>query len=209
MRKSGLAVKINCSRVNSRGCPRSRSRPWLDSSAVSPRVNAWLPSLTVMLAANVAAALLLAPPCLPQGRRLAAPLMDTPSMKAQMVAYLEMVKAQGRELTPEQQQMVDEIQGDEALLSQTGLVDFSGGEAAGAAAAAPAAAAPAAAPVAAAPVASASVTTAASSPAGNTPRAIATRLLTKRTTEGALAFDEQAELRSALGSLIFALSAVD
>ena len=93
MRKSGLAVKINCSRVNSRGCPRSRSRPWLDSSAVSPRVNAWLPSLTVMLAANVAAALLLAPPCLPQGRRLAAPLMDTPSMKAQMVAAALEAKA--------------------------------------------------------------------------------------------------------------------
>ncbi|EOD36832.1 hypothetical protein EMIHUDRAFT_201086 [Emiliania huxleyi CCMP1516] len=47
------------------------------------------------------------------------------SLRQQMKAYLDHCRATGRELTSEQKAMIAEIEKDEALLDQTGFVDFS------------------------------------------------------------------------------------
>jgi len=57
-------------------------------------------------------------------------VMEAPSLREQMKAYLEMVQARGMELNSEQKKMLAEIEGaGDELLEQTGRVDFSGNSA--------------------------------------------------------------------------------
>ena len=47
-----------------------------------------------------------------------------PTLREQMRAYLKSVQERGVELTPEQKQMIAEMEADEELLDQSGRVDF-------------------------------------------------------------------------------------
>ena len=49
---------------------------------------------------------------------------EAASLREQMKAYLDMVREKGLELTPDQQAMIAEMEADEELLDQRGLVDF-------------------------------------------------------------------------------------
>ena len=81
-------------------------------------------NLSIHLAPGEAAA---APPAVssedeqPQQR---VDVTSTPTLREQMKAYLKSVQERGVELTPEQKQMIAEMEADDELLDQSGRVDF-------------------------------------------------------------------------------------
>ena len=102
--------------------------------------------LALALLALAAHALRL-PPCAPAhraplakfARRARTPVCDEYTLKQQMEAYVKMLRETGRELTPEQEEMLAEIEAeDDSVLEQTGTkFEWSGGASGAPAAAVP------------------------------------------------------------------------
>ena len=104
-------------------------------------------SFAALLALAAHAAALRLPPCAPAhraplanfARRARTPVCDEYTLKQQMEAYVKMLRETGRELTPEQEEMLAEIEAeDDSVLEQTGTkFEWSGGASGAPAAAAP------------------------------------------------------------------------
>ena len=52
------------------------------------------------------------------------PVLQAPSLRDQMAAYIASVKERGIELTADQKKMIEEFEADDELLDQTGRIDF-------------------------------------------------------------------------------------